>query len=62
MAASPLSVVFKGDWPNLDGAHLCAKAVKWVAREHIGTESEKEAPARFAYTVWSAGQWRFIAC
>lgn len=33
MAASPLSVVLKGGWPNLDCLHLCTKAVKWVEWE-----------------------------
>lgn len=45
MAASPLSVVLKGGWPNLDCLRLCTKAVKWVEwGKYIGMESEREAP------------------
>lgn len=53
MAASPLSVVLKGGWPNLDCLHLCTKAVKWVEWE---IHRHRKASARFRYTVWSAGQ------
>ena len=62
MAASPLSVVLKGGWPNLDCSHLCTKAVKWVEwGKYIGKERDREASARFYFTVWSAGQLRVIA-
>lgn len=62
MAASLLSAVLKGGWPNLVGLHLCTKAVKWVEWvKYIGTESEQETSARFQYMVWSTGQKRVIA-
>ncbi len=62
MAASPLSVVLKGGRPNLDCSRLCTKAVKWVGwGKYMGIESEREASARFRYTVWSTGQPRVTA-
>lgn len=43
MAASPLSVVLKGGWPNLDCARLCTKAVKWL--KHTGAGRPRQGLA-----------------
>lgn len=53
MAASSLSVVLKGGWPNLDCARLCTKAVKWL--KHTGAGRPRQGLATLYGQLASRG-------
>lgn len=61
MVASPLSMVLKGGWPNVDCVHLCTKAVKQVEGRNTYAQRTREASTVFRDTVCSAGQLMVIA-
>lgn len=52
MAASPLSMVLKGGWPNLDCVRLCTKAVKWVEGRNTYAQRTRGRPLQGAVTLY----------